>query len=88
MGGGIAVAEQVAKNPRGGAGQAQTLLEAVHESFAHAIAHTSLVGAVIMAAGTLIVIAVLPGHKATVTGEHHQEESARSPEETETVGAA
>ncbi|NEB03518.1 MFS transporter [Streptomyces sp. SID13726] len=61
VGGGTAVAEQVAKNPQGGAEQAQSLLGAVHESFAHAIAHTSLIGGVIMAAGTLIVVAILPG---------------------------
>ncbi|MFI6015605.1 MFS transporter [Streptomyces sp. NPDC051243] len=86
VGGGIAVAEQVAKNPQGGAEQAQTLLGAVHESFAHAIAHTSLIGGIIMAAGTLIVIAVLPGRKAT--GKQHQEEAAEtSQEQTETVGA-
>lgn len=88
VGGGIAVAEQVAKNPQGGAEQAQTLLGAVHESFAHAIAHTSLFGGIIMAAGTLIVIAVLPGRK------HGEEEAAPAAEEqvdteteTETVGA-
>ncbi|MGC0402667.1 hypothetical protein RKD27_005311 [Streptomyces sp. SAI-126] len=37
----------------------------MHESFAHAIAHTSLIGGIIMAAGTLIFIAVLPGRKHT-----------------------
>ncbi|MCG7204747.1 MFS transporter [Streptomyces arenae] len=86
VGGGIAVAEQVAKNPQGGAEQAQTLLGAVHESFAHAIAHTSLIGGIIMAAGTLIVIAVLPGRKHT--GKHRQQETVPATEEqTETVGA-
>lgn len=74
VGGGLAVAEQVAKNPGGGPRQAQTLSGAVHESFAHAIAHTSLIGGVIMAAGTLIVLAVLPGRRAT--GKHRQEEPA------------
>jgi hypothetical protein len=65
VGGGLAVAEQVAKDPSGGPRQAQTLVDAVHESFAHANAHTSLFGAVIMTAGTLIVLAVLPGYKHT-----------------------
>ncbi|MCX5556503.1 MFS transporter [Streptomyces sp. NBC_00038] len=65
VGGGLAVAEQVAKTPTGGLQQAQILVDAVHESFAHAIAHTSLFGGIIMAAGTLIVIAVLPGRKHT-----------------------
>ncbi|MBE8470000.1 MFS transporter [Streptomyces justiciae] len=87
VGGGIAVAEQVAKNPQGGAEQAQTLLGAVHESFAHAIAHTSLIGGIIMAAGTLIVIAVLPGRKHTTT-KHGEAEAAQTTEEqAETVGA-
>jgi EmrB/QacA subfamily drug resistance transporter len=72
VGGGLAVAEQVAKNPGGGPQQAQTLVDAVHESFAHAIAHTSLIGGIIMAAGTLIVLAVLPGRRAA--GKHRQEE--------------
>ena len=82
VGGGIAVAEQVAKNPQGGAEQAQTLLGAVHESFAHAIAHTSLIGGIIMAAGTLIVIAVLPGRK------HGAEAAEQTTEEqSETVDA-
>ncbi|MDT7842011.1 MFS transporter [Streptomyces justiciae] len=86
VGGGIAVAEQVGKNPQGGAEQAQTLLGAVHESFAHAIAHTSLVGAIIMAAGTLIVIAVLPGRAHTT--QHGDAEAARPTEEQpETVQA-
>lgn len=66
VGGGLAVAEQVAKDPTGGARQAQALVEAVHEAFAHGVAQTSMVGGIIMAAGTLIVLAVLPGRKATV----------------------
>lgn len=87
VGGGLAVAEHIAKTPGGGPQQAQTLIEAVHESFAHAIAHTSLIGAIIMGAGTLIVIAVLPGRKAT--GKHRQEESAaaEAAAESETAGA-
>ncbi|MCX4546798.1 MFS transporter [Streptomyces sp. NBC_01565] len=88
VGGGLAVAEHVAKTPGGGPQQAQSLIEAVHESFAHAIAHTSLIGAIIMGAGTLIVIAVLPGRKAT--GKHRQDDpaAAEAAAEAETVGAA
>ncbi|WP_327667700.1 MFS transporter [Streptomyces sp. NBC_00485] len=63
VGGGLAVAEEVAKNPTGGARQAQALVDAVHESFAHGVARTSLIGGIIMAAGTLIVLAVLPGRR-------------------------
>ncbi|MER7834346.1 MFS transporter [Streptomyces sp. NPDC096040] len=72
VGGGLAVAEQVAKNPHGGAQQAQTLVAAVHESFAHAVAHTSLVGGIIMAAGTVVVLLVLPTRRAA--GRHRHEE--------------
>ncbi|MFB7089324.1 MFS transporter [Streptomyces sp. NPDC056296] len=64
VGSGLAVAEQVAKDPAGGAQQAQTLLAAVHESFAHGVAHTSLIGGIVMAAGAVIVLAVLPGRRA------------------------
>lgn len=74
VGGGLAVAEKIATTPGGGPRQAQALVEAVHESFAHAIATTSLIGAVIMAAGTLIVIAVLPGRKTS--GKHREAEPA------------
>ncbi|KPI11507.1 hypothetical protein OK074_2839 [Actinobacteria bacterium OK074] len=72
VGGGLAVAEQIAKDPSGGPQQAQALVDAVHESFAQAIAHTSLFGGIIMAAGTLIVLAVLPGRHATVKPEPEQ----------------
>ncbi|MFJ4465891.1 MFS transporter [Streptomyces sp. NPDC089424] len=63
VGAGLAVAEQVAKAPGGGAQQAQALVGAVHEAFAHSVAQTSLVGGFIMAAGTLIVLAILPGRR-------------------------
>ncbi|MFE6487299.1 MFS transporter [Streptomyces sp. NPDC057757] len=63
VGGGLAVAQEVAKNPSGGARQAQAVVDAVHEAFAHSVAQTSLVGGIIMAAGTLIVLAVLPGRR-------------------------
>lgn len=65
VGGGLAVAEQVAKDPAAGPRQAQALVDAVHESFAHGVAHTSLIGGVIMAVGALIVLAVLPGRRKT-----------------------
>ncbi|MGW3647212.1 MFS transporter [Streptomyces sp. NPDC000878] len=85
VGGGVAVAEQVAKNPDGGPQQAQTLIDAVHESFAHAIAHTSLIGAVIMAVGTLIVIAVLPGRGRPA--KQRPQEPVEAPEASATVDA-
>ncbi|WP_128433890.1 MFS transporter [Streptomyces cyaneus] len=78
VGGGLAVAEEVAKNPAGGAQQAQALVDAVHEAFAQSIAHTSLIGGIIMAAGTLIVLAVLPGRRKT---DHHRDEDAQETEQ-------
>ncbi|MFJ1968886.1 MFS transporter [Streptomyces sp. NPDC087903] len=74
VGGGLAVAEQIAKTPSAGPQQAQVLVDAVHESFAHAVAQTSLVGGIIMAAGTMIVLAVLPGWR--VGGKGRPEEPA------------
>jgi len=69
VGGGLAVAQQIAKTPSAGPRQAQALVDAVHEAFAHGVAQTSLVGGIIMAAGTLIVLAVLPGRRAARTPE-------------------
>ncbi|MEU2280672.1 MFS transporter [Streptomyces sp. NPDC013178] len=81
VGGGLAVAEEVAKNPAGGAQQAQALIDAVHESFAHGVARTSLVGGIIMAVGTLIVLAVLPGRRGA--GEQRPQEPAAQDREAE-----
>jgi EmrB/QacA subfamily drug resistance transporter len=78
VGGGLAVAEQIAKTPSAGPQQAQVLVDAVHESFAHSIAHTSLIGGVIMAAGTLIVLAVLPGRRGA--GKHRPAEETEAEE--------
>ncbi|MGP3636388.1 MFS transporter [Streptomyces sp. 24-1644] len=72
VGGGLAVAEQVAQNPNAGRNEAQPLVEAVHESFAHAVAHTSLIGGIIMAVGTVIILMVLPGRKGA--DKHRQKE--------------
>ncbi|WP_055615315.1 MFS transporter [Streptomyces phaeochromogenes] len=77
VGGGLAVAEQIAKTPSAGPQQAQALIDAVHEAFAHGVAHTSLIGGIIMAAGTMIVLAVLPGRKAAKRDEGELEESAK-----------
>ncbi|MEU0312861.1 MFS transporter [Nocardioides sp. NPDC006273] len=63
VGGGLAIAERVAQDPSAGPQQAQAAVEAVHQAFAHGVAHTSLVGAIIMAAGTLLVFVVLPGRR-------------------------
>ncbi|MEV0188257.1 MFS transporter [Kitasatospora purpeofusca] len=76
VGGGVAVAEEVAKNPAAGAQQAQALLDAVHEAFSHGVARTSMIGGIIMAVGTLVVLMVLPGRHFRGTGKHkkHVEE--------------
>jgi EmrB/QacA subfamily drug resistance transporter len=62
-GAGLAVAQEVAKNPAGGAQQAQALVDAVHQAFAHGVAHTSLIGGVIMTVGTIVVLVILPGRR-------------------------
>ncbi|KUN89201.1 MFS transporter [Streptomyces griseoruber] len=81
VGGGIAVAEQIAKNPAGGPRQAQALLDAVHEAFAHSVAQTSLIGGIIMAAGTVIVLAVLPGRRAFLDGRGEEPTRAERPKD-------
>ncbi|GHC71339.1 MFS transporter [Streptomyces violaceochromogenes] len=63
VGAGLAVAERVAQDPSAGPQQAQAAVDAVHQAFAHGVAQTSLIGGIIMAAGTLIVLAVLPGRR-------------------------
>lgn len=74
VGGGLAVAEQVAKDPAAGPQQAQVLVDAVHQAFAHGVAQTSMVGGIVMAAGALIVLAVLPGRSGA--GKRRPEGSA------------
>ncbi|MER6789981.1 MFS transporter [Streptomyces sp. NPDC000658] len=93
VGGGLAVAQQVAQDPAGGARQAQAVVEAVHQAFAHGVAQTSLIGGIIMAAGTMIVLAVLPGRKAAArqdreAAEARQAETARTPQPGETAHPA
>ncbi|MEV8544295.1 MFS transporter [Streptomyces sp. NPDC051572] len=87
VGGGLAVAQQIAKTPSAGPQQAQALVDAVHEAFAHGVAQTSLVGGIIMAAGTLIVLAVLPGRRATNEPESKETatETGREQEHAESV---
>ncbi|MFB7632842.1 MFS transporter [Streptomyces sp. NPDC056149] len=64
VGGGLAVAERLAHDPAVGPERAAPLVSAVHEAFARAVAHTSLIGGAIMAAGVLLVLIVLPGRRA------------------------
>ena len=87
VGGGLAVAQEIAKSPQGGPQQGQALAEAVYESFAHAVAHTSLIGGVIMAAGTLVVLGVLPNRRAAAKhrSEHHAVGSAVEEQDSDFV---
>lgn len=64
VGAGLAVAQRVAQDPSAGPQQAQAAVDAVHQAFAHGVAQTSLIGGIVMAAGTLLVLAVLPGRRA------------------------
>ncbi|MEU9286910.1 MFS transporter [Streptomyces sp. NPDC048275] len=75
VGAGLAVAEQAAKIPTVGPQQVQALVDAVHESFAHSVAQTSLVGGIIMAAGAMVVLALLPSRKTRAKEDH----AARTP---------
>jgi EmrB/QacA subfamily drug resistance transporter len=89
VGGGLAVAERIAQTPGADPRQAQALVDAVHESFAHGVAHTSLIGGLIMAAGALIVLAVLPGRKAAARAqdtEGAEREGAQAGKEHARVG--
>ncbi|WP_086799430.1 MFS transporter [Streptomyces caniscabiei] len=63
VGAGLAVAQRVGQDPSAGPQQAQAAVDAVHQAFAHGVAQTSLIGGIIMAAGTLIVLAILPGRR-------------------------
>ena len=85
VGGGLAVAQEIAKTPSAGPQQAQALVDAVHEAFAHGVAQTSLVGGIIMAAGTLIVLAVLPGRRAAGEQEPKAAETSRDEEHADSV---
>ncbi len=85
VGGGLAVAQQIAKTPSAGPQQAQALVDAVHEAFAHGVARTSLVGGIIMAVGTLIVLAVLPGRRANAEPGPKATETSRDQEHAGSV---
>ncbi|MEU3693555.1 MFS transporter [Streptomyces narbonensis] len=89
VGAGLAVAERVAQDPAAGPQQAQALVGAVHEAFAHGVSATSLVGGVIMAVGTAIVLVVLPGRRRAERDRPSGTAADRSAAETaERVDAA
>lgn len=59
VGAGLAVAEKV--GAKAGPEQAHALVDAVNGAFSQAVAHTSLVGAVILGVGTVLVAVLIPG---------------------------
>ncbi|MEV3988960.1 MFS transporter [Streptomyces sp. NPDC049837] len=86
VGAGYAVAHGIgeqaahAANPQQGAQLAEgarRMADAVGSAFSDAVAHTSLVGAAILAVGTVLVAVLLPGRKARTEAEP---EAAREPE--------
>ncbi|MEU9170036.1 MFS transporter [Streptomyces sp. NPDC048420] len=84
VGAGLAVAQRVGQDPSAGPQQAQAAVDAVHEAFAHGVAQTSLIGGIIMAAGTLIVLAIMPGRRGFA--KHNAEPGAgTTANETATV---
>ncbi|MEU1676473.1 MFS transporter [Streptomyces roseifaciens] len=96
VGAGLAVAKEVGKQVAAGAApkagpekaaalgaqQAQTVVEAVHKSFADAVAHTSVVGAVVLGVGTVLVALLLPGREKS-----KPEAAAAAEAEKETAAA-
>ncbi|MEU1630562.1 MFS transporter [Streptomyces sp. NPDC020096] len=67
VGAGLAVAGKVAA--QAGPGQGAAMVRAVHSAFADAVAHTSLVGAIVLAAGTVIVAVLLPRRRRDAVAE-------------------
>lgn len=84
VGAGLAVAERVAQDPSAGPQQAQAAVDAVHQAFAHGVAQASLIGGIIMAAGTLIVLAVMPGRRG-FAGKNAEPGAGTAASETATV---
>lgn len=60
----LIVVDHVAHSPLGSPTEAQALSQAADHAFTHAVAHSSLIGAIILAAGTIVVAVVLPGRRA------------------------
>ena len=65
IGGAQAVAQQIMTDPAGGVSQAQALLDAANRAFADAVSHTSLIGGIILAVGTVAVALLLPGRRSS-----------------------
>ncbi|WP_329521936.1 MFS transporter [Spirillospora sp. NBC_01491] len=79
VGGALAVAGRVAAS--GHADQAALLVRAAHEAFANGVAHTSLIGALVLGAGTIIVAVLLPARRRPRPTPEKAPESPRIPQE-------
>ncbi|MFI2237670.1 MFS transporter [Streptomyces chrestomyceticus] len=105
VGAGLAVAKEVGKQIAQGAApkvgpekaqalglqQAQAVADAVRGAFSDAVAHTSLVGAVVLGVGTVLVAVLLPRHRRTQqqdAGTEAGPEAAREPVTAGSGGAS
>ncbi|MFE7116159.1 MFS transporter [Streptomyces sp. NPDC057654] len=75
VGAGLAVSEQLAAKL--GAQQGASFADAVRSAFSDSVAHTSVVGAVVLGVGTVIVAFLLPGRKKAAA-EGTKDEGAQS----------
>ncbi|MEY9841393.1 MFS transporter [Streptacidiphilus sp. EB103A] len=77
IGGALGVAQQLTHSSASGAQQAQALIAAADHAFTHAVAHTSLIGGIVLSVGTVLVALVLPGRRtAAADPEQHVPEPA------------
>lgn len=83
IGGALAVAEKVAHDPAGGVARSQALVAAANAAFSDSVATTSLIGGIIMIAGAMVVMALLPGRKDRLSPPPDVEAGA-----VETVGTS
>jgi EmrB/QacA subfamily drug resistance transporter len=78
IGGALAAAEQVGH--AAGPQQAQALIQAADHAFTQAVAHTSLVGGIVLAIGTVLVAVILPNRATTQEAGTTQAPSAKAPD--------
>ncbi|MGC0418937.1 MFS transporter [Embleya sp. AB8] len=84
IGGALAAAERVGQVA--GPQQAHALVQAADHAFAQAVAHTSLIGGIVLAVGTVLVGLILP-NRAHTPAASAEESTADEPERTkESVG--
>jgi hypothetical protein len=84
VGGALAVAEKVAATA--GPGRAAPLVHAADHAFAHAVAHTSLVGGLILGAGTVLVALLLPNARRPGAAPPAETPAARDREPSMSAG--